>query len=183
MAADNQQERFINIKFDENFKWYLAGFVDGEGSFCLSIKKRPSTKFGWGIDPGFYLYQHEKNKWILELAKKFFNHGSIHRKSSPYNVFTYKISGIRPVFETVIPFFRHYKLLGKNHVFELFCQGVEKLLRKEHFYEKGFKEIIDIAYQMNQMGKGKKWDKNFILGKSSTTIRTALDGNRDEEMV
>ena len=174
MSADNQQERFQNIKFDENFKWFLAGFTDGEGSFCLSLKKRPGNEFGYGIYPAFYLYQHERNKWILELVQKFFNKGSIHRKTSPYSVFTYQIAGMIPVNETVIPFFRKYKLMGKKIVFELFCEGVERLLAKEHHTRKGFEKIIDICYQMNVMGKGKKWDKNFVLGKSSETTRQTL---------
>ena len=132
MAADNQQERFLNIKFDENFKWFLAGFTDGEGSFCLSLKRRQGNEFGWGIDPGFYLYQHEKNKWILELVQKFFGHGSIHRKTSPYSVFTYQVAGIKPASEIIIPFFRKYTLMGKRQVFDLFCDGVQRLAAKEH---------------------------------------------------
>lgn len=174
MTTDNQQERFLNIKFDDSFKWFLAGFVDGEGSFCLSLKRRPQREFGWGIDPAFYLYQHERNKWILELVQRFFGHGSIHRKTSPYSVFTYQIAGIKSVSKIVIPFFRKYTLMVKRHIFELFCEGVRRLQAKEHFTREGFDKIIDICYQMNQMGKRKKWDKNLILRKSSETTRQIL---------
>lgn len=163
MSADNQQERLIrNVKFDKRFKWFLTGFVDGEGSFCLSVKKRPSTKFGWGIDPSFHLYQHEKNKWILELVQQFFGCGSIHRKTSPHSVFTYKICGIKPVHRSVIPFFKRYPLLVKEETFELFCNAVEKMLKKEHLNWRGFQNILDIAYKMNQMGKGRRWTKDDI---------------------
>ena len=37
--------------------YYLAGFVDGEGSFSVSIIKHPTQKFGWMINPCFQVYQ------------------------------------------------------------------------------------------------------------------------------
>ena len=121
IGADNQQERLSReISFDDSFKWYLAGFVDGEGSFCISIKHRPDTKFGWQIDPSFYLYQHEKGLWLLKKVKEFFGAGCIHRKTNPGTVFTYALHGIKHANAKVIPFFSEYPLLIKRDVFNLF---------------------------------------------------------------
>ena len=36
MIADNQQER-SSIAITEEAKWFLAGFIDGEGSVCVSL--------------------------------------------------------------------------------------------------------------------------------------------------
>jgi len=67
-STDNQQERVP--KDVENLNYYLAGFVDGEGCFTISIRKHPTkTRFGWTIDPFFQVYQHKDNSRILFLFK------------------------------------------------------------------------------------------------------------------
>lgn len=171
-SADNQQERFPRtIKFDDQFKWWLSGFVDGEGSFCLSVKKHPTMKFGWQIDPSFFLYQHEKNLWILESVKEFFGGGCIHRKSNPGTVFTYALHGIGHAKSKVIPFFKKYQLLVKRDTFDLFERSVNLMDKKVHLDRNGFEQVLRIAYQMNQMGKGRKWTLDRVLEKSSETVR------------
>lgn len=159
--ADNQQERLFSHRqqqrFDDRFCYWLAGFVDGEGSFCLSLKKQPTTKFGWQIDPSFYLYQHERSLWILETVQQFFGAGCIHRKTSPYSVYTYALHGISHATNRVIPFFNQYNLLVKAETFSLFSQAVVLMQQRRHHTYEGFKEILHMAYQLNQIGKGRKW--------------------------
>ena len=48
-APDNQQERLDD---------YLAGYVDGEGSFHVAIQRNPSTRFGWQLVPEFHVSQN-----------------------------------------------------------------------------------------------------------------------------
>lgn len=170
-SADNQQERFRRISFDEHFKWYLTGFVDGEGSFCISVKKHPTAKFGWQIDPSFYLYQHENHLWILEAVKEFFGAGSIHRKSNPGTVYTYALHGIRQATTKVIPFFQAYPLLVKSRTFNLFVEAVNLMAQKVHLTSEGFERVLRIAHSLNTIGKGRKWSIEHILGKSSETVR------------
>ena len=55
MNADNQQER---LRVTEEFKWFLAGVIEGEGSVCISLKQHPTAKYGFYIDPEFFIYQH-----------------------------------------------------------------------------------------------------------------------------
>jgi hypothetical protein len=151
--------------FTEQLKWFLSGFIDGEGSFCLNIKRRQNVRYGFRIEPAFYVYQHEKSIYILELLRKMFECGSIHRKTSPYNVFTYQISGIKPCYEKVIPFFDKYPLIVKSKTFEIFKEGVDFMYRKEHLTKEGFLHLVDLAYEINQQGKGKKWEKEDIVAR------------------
>lgn len=172
ISADNQQERFLrSIPFDEPFKWYLSGFVDGEGSFCLSVKKHPGCTFGWQIDPSFYLYQHERHVWLLEQVKIFFGAGCIHRKSNPSTVYTYALHGIRHASTKIIPFFQTYRLRAKHEAFALFAHAVRLMEQQVHHDRQGFERVIRIAYEMNQMGKGRKWTLDRIFGASSETAR------------
>lgn len=77
-GADNQQERLGNA---EAASWFLAGFIEGEGSLCVSIKRHPTCRHGYYVDPGFFLYQHESGRAILELAQRTFDSGRIDPKS------------------------------------------------------------------------------------------------------
>ena len=129
---DNQQERFDINHVSNNFKWFVSGFVDGEGSFCLNVKNRNTVKYGFRIEPAFYVYQHENNIQMLKMINEMFGTGSIHRKTNPSSVFTYQISGISPCFQYVLPFFSTYKLVGKEKVFELFKEAVIFMYNKEH---------------------------------------------------
>ena len=166
MKRDNQQERLLKtVKFDQNFQWYLVGFVDGEGSFSVSLKNMPDRPFKFQIDPSFYLYQHEKNKWILELVQKFFHGGCIHRKTSPYSVYTYALHGVRNMEEKILPFFTKHPLLVKKDVFDIFSKIIFMMSRKEHHQYDGFVRIVKLAYEMNQMGKGRKWELDTVLNK------------------
>ena len=167
MSLDNQQERLVtcSFAFTNELKWFLSGFIDGEGSFCLNIKNRENVKYGFRIEPAFYVYQHEKSLYILEMIKQMFEYGSIHRKTSPYNVFTYQISGIKPCFEKVIPFFEKYPLIVKSRNFEIFKEGVSIMNSKQHLSKNGMIHLVDLAYEINQQGKGKKWNKENIVAR------------------
>jgi hypothetical protein len=63
-GAGNQQGRP-----DERIGYYIAGFVDGEGSFHVAIQRNPSTKFGWQVIPELHISQHERNKHVLEMIR------------------------------------------------------------------------------------------------------------------
>src|SRR5256885_11972003 len=63
MTAANQQER---LSITEQQKWFLAGFIEGEGSVCISIKEHPTAQFGYYVDPEFFLYQHRAYPQMLD---------------------------------------------------------------------------------------------------------------------
>ena len=80
MGGANQQER---LSIAEAKRWFLAGFIEGEGSLCVSIKAHPTCRFGYLVDPEFFLYQHRSGIRLLELAKEIFGSGRIAPKSLP----------------------------------------------------------------------------------------------------
>ena len=45
---------------------YIAGFVDGEGSFHVAFQKRPDLNFGWQAIPEFHISQNYPSRNILE---------------------------------------------------------------------------------------------------------------------
>ncbi len=148
--------------------YFLAGFVDGEGSFNVSIVPHPTARHGWIINTRFQVYQHEKHPEILELFQELFRSGSI-RKKSGSNVLVFEIASRPTLEEKVIPFFRRYPLATKREAFEKFRRIIEMMGRKEHLTDEGFRRIVRLAYDMNQQGKGRKWSIDRILNQSTST--------------
>jgi hypothetical protein len=182
MTAVNQQERLP--RKERELKYYLAGFIDGEGSFNVSFKPHPSMKLGWVADPAFQVYQHRDNVEILELISKVLHCGYIRPKSPSSDVLVLIVDNRRTLMEKIVPFFSKYQLLSKKSSdFEKFKQILLLMEQKVHLRYDGFVKIVDIAMSMNAQGKQRKYSKELILSqlaKSSETIRqvpSATDGN------
>ena len=59
-GADNQQETARSM-LELDPRW-IAGFVDGEGCFSVSVHRNPSARStgGWQLHPVFHVYQHAR---------------------------------------------------------------------------------------------------------------------------
>ena len=119
MGGANQQERLSRT---EDLKWFLAGFIEGEGALSVSIKHQPLARFGFYVDPEFFLYQHESGRRILELAKATFQNGRIFPKPGSPKVLVYSVGHQRFLTEKVVPFFERYVMpfSCKGDTFERF---------------------------------------------------------------
>ena len=153
-GADNQQERLASA---ESANWFLAGFIEGEGALCVSVKAHPTCRSGFYVDPGFFLYQHESGRRLLELAQETFGSGRIYRKSGSSTVLVYEISSTRALRETVVPFFERYivPFSCKGATFERFREVLDAMERGEHREPNGLARIVEKVYAMNPDSKGK----------------------------
>jgi hypothetical protein len=153
-GADNQQERLGST---ESASWFLAGFIEGEGSLCVSIKRHPTCRHGYYVDPGFFLYQHESGRALLELALATFGSGRIYPKSGSEHVLVYEVSSMAALRERVIPFFERYVVpfSCKKETYVRFKEIVEMMERKEHLRDDGLAEIVRKVYSMNPASKGR----------------------------
>lgn len=48
---NNQKEKINNIIFDEYYKYWLGGFIEGEGSLLISIVKSNKAPYGFLLQP------------------------------------------------------------------------------------------------------------------------------------
>jgi len=153
-GADNQQER---LSCDESAKWFLAGFIEGEGSLAVSIKKHPS-RFGFIASPEFFLYQHESGRPLLELAREVFGHGSITPKPGNPQVLVFRVASRKVLLGRVIPYFERYVVpfTCKGAMFRGFREIVLAMSRKEHLTPDGLLKVIEVAYSMNPNSKGRE---------------------------
>ena len=163
MNADNQQER---LQITEEFKWFLAGLIEGEGSLCISLKQHPTAKFGYYIDPEFFIYQHKSARELLENAKTYFGTGCIVEKSGNEDVLVYKILSRRSIIEKVIPFFERYMRYGseiKHRNFLMFKEVAFALENKVHKTLEGALRLVELAYSINHAGKQRKRPKEEVI--------------------
>jgi hypothetical protein len=181
-SADNQQERVP--KNLEYLKYYLAGFVDGEGSFSVTICKSKFARLRWKIDPLFQVYQHKDNSTILYVFKDVFQCGYVSKKGGNPSCFVYCIDNIHQLMEKVIPFFEAYPLVGEKHNnFLLFKQIVIGISQKEHLYKNGFIRLAKLAFQMNRSGKYRKNSLESILITLEQSSETTRQTPKDMEMI
>lgn len=170
-GADDQQERLP--KKQEELGFYLAGFVDGEGCFSVSIKPRCEAKLGWVVDPMFQVYQHRDSRFVLELCQKVLRCGYIVEKDSKRTVLVYVVDRIQTLREKVLPFFERYRLItGKHKDFMKFREIVLRMSRKDHLRLEGLKEIVEIACKMNKNGRERKYKREEILASLEVSSET-----------
>lgn len=173
MNIVDQQERQLNRRKD--LFNYFAGFVEGEGCFSVSIKPHKQMKFGWVVDPMFSIYQHKNNRKILELFQSELHCGYIVSKQGKPDVLVFIVDNRRTIEEKIIPFFNKYRLLGtKWNDFLIFQKIIFMMGQKKHLEKIGLIEIVKLAFQMNQQGKGRKYSAQQIvscLTESSETMR------------
>src|SRR3989344_5363084 len=108
--------------------YYLTGFADGEGCFCIALKNQKSARLRWVLDPIFHVTQHSKSKEILYEFQKLLNCGIVMKKYGQNDTMQFVVQSRRELVDKVIPFFRKYKLITKNKDFQIFAEDVLKSL-------------------------------------------------------
>jgi hypothetical protein len=178
-SADNQQERSQEWldKVPNDLGYYLTGFVNGEGSFVVSLHKRNDYSLIWKVLTTFSVSQ--KSKSPLEDLQSVLGCGTlIYEKDAVYRFSVIKIPDL--VYK-VIPFFERFPFRYDKYInnFKLFSTIVYMLHENEHKTVKGLLKIVSIREKLNE-GKGRKRKyteedvlKSF-LEKSSETIRRDL---------
>lgn len=90
---------------------WLAGFVDGEGCFFVSIYNSPLSKLGVGVSLFFSITQHQRDELLMKSLIEYLNCGRLIRKR---DVYEYQVTKYSDIKEKIIPFFNKYPILGKK---------------------------------------------------------------------
>ena len=128
--------------------WFITGFVDGEGSFTISILRVKDHKLGWRVNATFQMCLHKKDIALLEQMKSYFGVGSIH-KHGPQSV-QFRVFSVKDL-EVFLKHFDTYSLITqKCSDFELFKEAFTLILNKEHLTIEGLRKIVAIKASMNK---------------------------------
>lgn len=138
--------------------WYLAGFVDGEGSFNISLTKKDDYRHGWQITPSFNVSQRDNT--VLFLLKKHLGCGRLKRRQD--GVWIFVVENPRMIVEKVLPFFGRFNLLSSKAKtnFSIFSKIVVMINNDEHLTLEGLREIVELREKLNE-GKGRKRKYNL----------------------
>ena len=168
IGADNQQERLDA---------YIAGYVDGEGSFHVAVQRNPWVHSTWQLVPEFHVSQNAERRQVLDLIAKRLNCGRIrqnHRGSADKSL-VYVVRNRNDLITKVIPFFESQPLLSsKQDDFRVFASIVRAMARGEHLQEQGFERLRQQALRMNGGGRYRRVHKH--PESSETICRTPESG-------
>jgi LAGLIDADG endonuclease len=147
-GADNQQERLDS---------YIAGYVDGEGSFSVSVQRSLTCRVGFQLVPEFHVSQNGDRAQVLELIRDRLDCGRIRPNSSRDRALVFVVRKRDHLLGRVIPFFeRNPMLSAKQADFEKFACIVREQALGSHRTASGFGRLLDLALSMNGDGRFRK---------------------------
>lgn len=128
---------------------WMAGFVSGDGSFYLTIRKSHELKVGYRAEVGFQITQHSRDQVFMESFIPYFNCGKI-KKDTRHSVLYFTVSNFTHLIERIIPFFQEHKILGVKFLdYEDWCKAAEIIKTKAHLTTEGINELRKLQEGMN----------------------------------
>jgi len=149
-----------------NYLNFLAGFFEGEGTLCISIKLSKTAKFGIQLDPSFGVYQHVKGIRLLQSFWVLFEgKGSLHPKQGSPLVWTYELKSVSNLIYYVLPFMLYHVLpfSCKTQEFLNFQHIVLAMERKDHWNKELLKDLVRKAYSYTGKGNNRKRTLDEVL--------------------
>jgi hypothetical protein len=176
ISRKDQKAVFNVDQVPDAIGYYFAGFVDGEGSFHLTFRRRQDYKLPWKVS--LCLNVSQKDKVILALLKRHLQCGEIRSKSG--DVWMYEVNNLNAIRDNVIPFFRRFGFLSakKKRDFTIFQRMAELMLAGAHLSREGIESLLKLRFSMNDGGKRKYTDDMVLnafsnLESSETTCQTS----------
>ncbi len=160
---------------------YVAGFIDGEGSFSVSIGKHATLARRLEVRPEFEIEVRADDREVIERILVTVGCGRIYDCSYErygwYPHVKYKVTSTREMEEILFPFLDHNPLQAKKaKSYKLFKEIVLAYRRKEHLSDTGFEKILKRREQLRALGKKAK---TFGLPNvRPTKFRARTYGNR-----
>jgi len=184
-GSANQQERPSLLDWTDRVSSglgnWVAGFVDGEGSFNVPIRREHDRGMPWRIGLSFNVSQI--GPAAPQLLRSVFGVGTVRGRSD--GVFYFEVTTAPALQERVFPFFEQYPLrTPKAGDLAVFRQITSLVRAGRHLTVTGFEEILTLRAPMNRGGKRRRSDDELITAlrswESSEAIRRApsmkLDG-------
>jgi hypothetical protein len=164
-SADDQQERLDG---------YIAGYVDGEGSFSVTVNRNSTSRLKLQLVPELHVSQNGDRREVLDLIKKRLDCGYIKRNGRKDRVMVFVVRRREDLLTKVIPFFERNPLISsKQREFETFATVVRAMAAGEHLGTQGFSQILELGLSMNGNGRFRQVRWRSLVGhpESSETVR------------
>lgn len=180
----NQQEKINSLVQDENYKFWLGGFAEGEGALVISVVKNGKVARGIVLQPEFNVAQHENGLNILYSFKALFaNLGHVVKKSgsSPlrYPKSVIRISPNRGIYmkTTSINFSARRNYSTGSFVpavtYDNFLENKKQII-KENFRRSGIYLFTNLINGKQYVGSSVNLSKRFYLYFDETAMKSEL---------
>jgi len=188
-GAGNQQERpshssWLN-RIPDDVGHYIAGFVEGEGSFNVPFRRERDRRLPWRVSLSFNVSQLGAE--LPEFLHSVFETGTVRGRED--GVFYFEVTRPIDLENRVFPFFERFPLRGpKRDDLRIFRQIATLVRFGEHRNVDGIRAILAMRTSMNRGGK-RRYSNELIRAllndwESSEAIRQpALRDGRVEDMV
>ncbi|MCA1705464.1 MAG: LAGLIDADG family homing endonuclease [Actinobacteria bacterium] len=164
---------------------YIAGFVDGEGSFNVPIRRSGDRGLPWRVSLSFNVSQVGRE--APSFLRQTFGVGTVRARGD--GVFYFEVTTPSALEARVFPFFERFPLRGpKANDLAVFRQIARLVQQGRHLLPDGIIEILVLRSPMNRGGKRRRTDDQIIAAlrswESSEAIRRAPSLKpTDEDMV
>jgi LAGLIDADG endonuclease len=176
-SADNQQERpgvaaWLD-RIPDDVGNYVAGFVEGEGSFNVPIRRvRGDRCLPWRVGLSFNVSQIGEE--LPKFLHSVFGAGTVRGRED--GVYYFEMTRPSEIVERVFPFFGRFPLRGaKAGDLQLFASITELVQSGAHLNAEGIAAILDLRRTMNRGGKRRYSDQEILSAlarqESSETTR------------
>ena len=156
--------------------YYVIGFIEGEGSFFVSVSKNKTLRRKIEVRPEFTIELRADDREILERILITIGCGKIYDCSYErygwYPHVKYKVGSTEEMEKYLLPFFDKYPLQAKKaKVYALFRKIVLMIRKKEHLTDQGFKRIQCLRNEMRKFGKKHNYKRKFNPSLETARIR------------
>lgn len=132
---------------------FISGFIEGEGSFNISLRQKADYKIGWQVVMSFNVSQ--KDPTVLYLLKEQLGCGII--KIRKYDgLYSFDVTNPFDIVSKIIPYFQKYGIFSdsKYRNFIIFCKVANLMEEGKHRTLPGLKKILRLREKINK-GKGR----------------------------
>ena len=138
----------------EELGFFLAGFVEGEGSFNVSLRRKSDYKVNWQVVMSFNVSQ--KDPFLLKVLKVQLKCGIIKVRKRD-NLYSFDATNPQDIIQKIIPYFKKYPVQSdsKKKNFAIFCKIAELMGKGRHRDQIGLRLILNLREKLNE-GKGRK---------------------------
>lgn len=148
----SDKERIQNLVQEKSscafHPWFITGFVDGEGSFMIRVRKNPKYRIGFTVEVYFSISLHKKDIRILQEIQAYFGVGKI--RKDVRDLVKFRVESLKEIVDSIIPHFEKYPLITQKLAdYLLFRDAVNLMINKEHLTKEGLKKIVSIKTVIN----------------------------------
>lgn len=143
---------------------FIAGLIDGDGSFNVAFQIKPYRR----LRVNFTVVQETSCAEVLTMLNSVFTCGNVYNlpsKASRYQVENVDLilSNIKPVLDKL------YLNTYKQDMYKIAMKVCEIIKTKDYKSDQVFKELVELAYDSNKLGKRRRILKEEFIKKIDET--------------